>query len=289
MYNWLIQPLEADLQTRKVNNLVFILDAGLRSLPLAAMYDGQQYLVERYSVGLMPSLSLSDTTYVDIRKAEVLGMGASKFSNQNPLPAVPTELGTITSKLWPGKAFLNEGFTLKNLQLQRQQKPYGIIHLATHGEFKPGAPNNSYIQLWDTQLKMDRLRELGWNNPPVQLAVLSACRTALGDEEAELGFAGFAVQAGAKSVLASLWYVSDEGTLGLMSEFYDQLKTAPIKAEALRRTQVAMLKGNVKLQNGQLKISGIDVNLPPALKQLGDKDLQHPYFWSGFTMIGNPW
>ncbi|HLO85196.1 MAG TPA: CHAT domain-containing protein [Nostocaceae cyanobacterium] len=289
MYDWLIQPLEADLQSRKVNNLVFILDTGLRSLPLAAMYDGQQYLVERYSVGLMPSLSLSDTTYVDIRKAEVLGMGASKFSNQNPLPAVPTELGTITAKLWTGKAFLNEAFTLKNLQLQRQQKPYGIIHLATHGEFKPGVPKNSYIQLWDRQLTMDKLRELGWNNPPVQLAVLSACRTALGDEEAELGFAGFAVQAGAKSVLASLWYVSDEGTLGLMSEFYDQLKTAPIKAEALRQAQVAMLKGSVKLQDGKLIISGTDVNLPPALKELGDKDLQHPYFWSGFTMIGNPW
>lgn len=289
MHDWLIQPLEADLQNQQINNLVFILDTGLRSLPLAALHDGQQYIVERYSIGLMPSLSLSDTTYVDIRNAEVLGMGASKFSNQQPLPAVPTELKTITSQLWSGKSFLNEGFTLKNLQLQRQQKPYGIIHLATHGEFKPGAPNNSYIQLWDSQLKLDRLRELGWNNPAVELAVLSACRTALGDEEAELGFAGFAVQAGAKSVLASLWYVSDEGTLGLMSEFYDQLKVAPIKAEALRRTQLAMIKGEVKLQNGQLKISDTNINLPPTLTALGDKDLQHPYFWSAFTMIGNPW
>ncbi|AFZ24155.1 filamentous hemagglutinin family N-terminal domain protein [Cylindrospermum stagnale PCC 7417] len=289
LYEWLITPIETELQERKINNLAFLMDTGLRSLPIAALYDGKQYLVERYSVGLMPSLSLSDTNYVDIKKAEVLGMGASKFANQNPLPAVPIELKTITPRLWQGKSFLNEGFTLKNLQAQRQQTPFGIIHLATHGEFKPGAPSNSYIQLWDTQLRMDRIRELGWNNPPVQLVVLSACRSALGDENAELGFAGFAIQSGAKSALASLWYVSDEGTLGLMSEFYEQLKTAPIKAEALRQTQVAMLKGQVQLADGKLNTSRGDVTLPPVLKELGDKNLQHPYFWSAFTLIGNPW
>jgi filamentous hemagglutinin family protein len=286
---WLITPLESELQIQKIDNLTFILDSGLRSLPLAALYDGQKYLVERYSVGLMPSLSLSDTEYVDIKKAEVLGMGASKFSNQKPLPAVPIELATITPRLWQGRSFVNQFFTLKNLQAQRQQIPYGIIHLATHGEFKPGKPNQSYIQLWDSQLTMDRLRELGWNNPPVQLVVLSACRTAVGDEEAELGFAGFAIQAGAKSALASLWYVSDEGTLGLMSEFYEQLRTAPIKAEAVRRTQVAMLKGQVRLEDGKLKTSVVNINLPPELQKLGNKNLQHPYFWSAFTLIGNPW
>jgi CHAT domain-containing protein len=114
-------------------------------------------------------------------------------------------------------------------------------------------------------------------------------RTAIGDAQAELGFAGFAVQAGAKSALASLWYVSDEGTLGLMTEFYKQLKTAPIKAEALRQAQIAMLKGEVRIQNGKLLISRGEVNLPPLLKKIGNKDLQHPYFWSAFTMIGNPW
>lgn len=84
----------------------------------------------------------------------------------------------------------------------------------------PGAPGNSYIQLWDRYLHLDELRQLGWNDPPVQLLVLSACRTALGDEQAELGFSGFAVQAGVKSVMGSFWYVSDEGTVGLMTEFY---------------------------------------------------------------------
>ncbi|MFM7363564.1 MAG: CHAT domain-containing protein [Cuspidothrix sp.] len=289
MYDWLIKPLESELQEKKIDNLVFIMDEGLRSLPIAALYDGEKHIIEKYSVGLMPSLSLSDTKYVDIKKAQVLGMGASKFTNQNPLPAVPVELSTITSLLWTGKSFLNEGFTLKNLQNQRKENPYGIIHLATHGEFKNGLPGNSYIQLWDTQLQLDQLRKLGWNNPPVELVVLSACRTAIGDTQAELGFAGFAVQAGAKSALASLWYVSDEGTLGLMTEFYKQLKTAPIKAEALRQAQLAMLKGEVHIQDDKLIISRGDVNLPPTLRRVGRKDLQHPYFWSAFTMIGNPW
>ncbi|MCC5641231.1 CHAT domain-containing protein, partial [Nostoc sp. CHAB 5844] len=289
LYSWLIAPLKDNLQAREINNLVFLMDTGLRAMPVAALYDGEEYLVERYSVGLMPSLSLTDTKYVDIKKAKVLGMGASQFQTLDPLPAVPTELTTITQKLWPGKSFLNEAFTLKNLKGQRQETPYGIVHLATHGEFRKGAPGNSYIQLWDTQLKMDQMRQLGWNNPPVELVVLSACRTALGDDDAELGFAGFAVQAGAKSALASLWYVSDEGTFGLMTEFYEKLKQAPIKAEALRQAQIAMLKGEVRLENGKLKTSHGDLPLPEVLVELGDKNLTHPYFWSAFTMIGNPW
>ncbi|MBD2235750.1 CHAT domain-containing protein [Aulosira sp. FACHB-113] len=289
LYQWLITPLEPELQARKVNNIAFIMDAGLRSLPVAALYDGQKYLVESYSVGLMPSLSLTDTKFVDIKKAEVLGMGASEFRNQNPLPAVPTELVTITSRLWQGNFFLNESFTLANLQKQRQQKPFGIIHLATHAEFEPGDRGNSYIQMWDSQLKMDQLRKLGWNNPPVQLVVLSSCRTAIGDKEAELGFAGFAVQAGVRTALASLWYVSDEGTLGLMSEFYEKLKKAPIKAEALRQAQIAMIKGQVRLEGGKLKTSNVSVTLPPILAELGNQELRHPYYWSAFTLIGNPW
>ncbi|AFY41887.1 CHAT domain-containing protein [Nostoc sp. PCC 7107] len=289
LYNWLIAPLKYNLQARQINNLVFIVDAGLRTMPIAALYDGKQYLIENYSVGLMPSLSLTDTQYIDIKKSEVLGMGASQFMNQDPLPSVPSELTTITQKLWPGRAFLNEAFTLTNLKAQRQQKAFGIVHLATHGEFNSGAPNNSYIQLWDTQLRMDQIRQLGWNNPPVELVVLSACRTALGNEDAELGFAGFAVQAGTKSALASLWYVSDEGTLGLMTQFYEKLKQAPIKAEALRRAQVAMLKGQVRIEMGRLRTARGDVALPPVLLELGDRKLTHPYFWAAFTMIGNPW
>jgi CHAT domain-containing protein len=289
LYQWMIAPLEQELLASGIKTIVFSMDTGLRSLPVAALHDGKQFLVEKYSLGLIPSVNLTDTRYQSLKDAQVLAMGASKFADQNPLPAVPVELETITPKLWRGKSFLNEAFTLDNLKSQRAKEPFGIIHLATHGEFKPGVPSNSYIQLFDTQLKLNQLRQLGWNNPPVELLVLSACRTAVGDEEAELGFAGLAVQAGVKSALASLWYVSDEATLGLMTEFYQQLKVAPIKSEALRDAQLAMMKGQVRLEGGQLQESGENVPLPPELAKLGEKSLEHPYYWAAFTMIGSPW
>jgi filamentous hemagglutinin family protein len=289
LYQILITPLEAELQTRKVENLAFVLDAGLRSLPLAALHDGKQFLIEKYSIGLMPSVNLTDTRYVDVRNAKVLAMGASEFSDMPPLPAVPAEL-TILNQLWQGEEFLNQNFTRERLQAERRKEPFGIVHLATHGEFQPGEPSNSYIQLWNDRLQLDQLRELGLNSPPAQLLVLSACRTALGDRDAELGFAGLAVQSGAKSALGSLWYVSDVGTLGLMTQFYQQLRQVPLKAEALRQAQISMLKGKVRFEDGQLQGLGQNaVTLPPELAASDSSNLAHPFFWSPFTMIGNPW
>ncbi|HLO52173.1 MAG TPA: CHAT domain-containing protein, partial [Kamptonema sp.] len=294
LYQWLIAPLQQELEANGIKTLIFSMDSGLRSLPVAALHDGDRFLVEKYSLGLIPSLSLTDTNYVDIRGSEVLAMGASDFpaiADQIRLPAVPMELSAIVGKLWPGVSFLNEKFTLANLKAQRSQPQYRIIHLATHGEFQPGGAANSYIQFWDTKLRLNQLRELKLYNPQVELLVLSACTTAVGDEEAELGFAGLAVQAGVKSALASLWYVSDAGTLGLMTEFYQQLRTAPIKAEALRQAQLRMLHGQVRLQDGRLYNSGSDrgLPLPPELTARGDKNLSHPYYWAAFTMIGSPW
>ena len=289
LYQWTIGQLETELKEREIDNLVFIMDTHLRSLPIAALHDGKGFLIERYSVGLMPSLSLVDTRYADIKNSQVLGMGASQFKDQNPLPAASEEVKLITQKLWQGQSFTEENFTFNKLVSERQETPFGIIHLATHGEFEPGDPSNSYIQLSDRKLGLDKLRELGWNNPPVELLVLSACRTALGDEEAELGFAGLAVQAGVKTAVASLWYVSDEGTLALMTEFYRQLKEAPIKAEALRRAQLALIKGEARIEGGELRGSAENIPLPPELAKLGDKNLSHPYYWSAFTMIGSPW
>ncbi|MFE1746250.1 CHAT domain-containing protein [Coleofasciculus sp. H7-2] len=289
LYQWLIAPLEGDLQARGIQNIVFVPDSGLRSVPFAALYDGQQFLVEKYSVSLIPSLSLTDTLQRNLKNSQVLAMGASEFPDQDPLPAVPTELSIITPELWPGKSFLNNAFTLKNLKTQRRLQPFRIVHLATHAEFEPGNPSNSYIQLWDTKLSLNQLPQLDWNDPPVDLLVLSACRTALGDEQAELGFAGLAVQAGVKSALASLWYVSDQGTLGLMTEFYQELKKAPVRVEALRQAQVAMLKGQVRIQGGKLLTPNGDVTLTPELAKLENQNLSHPYYWAAFTMIGNPW
>lgn len=289
LYEWIISPLESDLKTWEIDTLIFSMDTGLRTLPIAALHSGKQFLVEQYSLSLIPSMNLTPASFSNLKKSPVLAMGMSEFSDQPPLPAVPVELSTISDRLWAGEAFLNQSFTLENLKRERKKQPSAIIHIATHGEFKPGQIDKSYIQLWDGKLGLDRMRQLQWNNPPVELLVLSACRTAVGDPQAEFGFAGLAVFSGVKSAIASLWYANDAGTLGLMSEFYNHLREAPIKAEALRRAQIAMLNGSVQLENGQLVGTFGPVPLPPELAKLGNRNLKHPYYWAGFTMIGSPW
>jgi CHAT domain-containing protein len=288
LHKLLIDPLIADLKTQKIQNLVFIMDGGLRSLPVAALHDGKQFLVESYSVGLMPSLSLTDTRYVDIRKTQVLAMGAEKTPNQKSLLAAPIELETISTKIWKGKSFKDNQFTVSNLVAQRETQPFAIVHLATHGQFQSGVASNSYIQFVNERLQIDRFKELKLNDRPMELLVLSACKTALGDENAELGFAGLANRTGAKSAMGSLWSVDDAGTLGLMTSFYRDLKTAPIKAEALRQAQVDMLRGKVRLEGGKLITTNDRVDLPAKLAGKNVK-LTHPFYWAGFTIVGNPW
>ncbi|AKG19955.1 CHAT domain-containing protein [Calothrix sp. 336/3] len=300
LYDWMIGAIATDLKARKINNLLFITDAGLRSLPFAALHDGKQFLVENYSVGFTPSLSLTDTRYVDIRNTQVLAMGASTFKHLKPgeklteselvdLPAVPLELSIVAQDIWQGKFFLNQPFTLNNFKSLRKFQPFGIVHLATHGKFQAGGAEKSYLQLWNSPLKLTQFDDMDLNNPAVELLVLSACETALGSEEAELGFGGIAAKAGVKTAVASLWEVSDAGTLGLMTEFYRHLKTAPIKAIALQDAQIAMLKGNVRVENGQLVTSVKGIPLTGELTKMKSGKLSHPYYWAAFTMIGNPW
>ena len=163
------------------------------------------------------------------------------------------------------------------------------MHLATHGEFRSGQPDNSYIELWGDRLPLDRIRDLRLYDPVVELLVLSACRTALGDEDAELGFAGLAVASGAKTALGSLWYVSDQGTLSLMTTFYEALTQAPIRAEALRQAQLSLLRGETRVMGGQLITPTRQFPVDAALAQAEAPDFSHPYYWSAFTMIGSPW
>ncbi|NET24493.1 MAG: CHAT domain-containing protein [Okeania sp. SIO1I7] len=302
LYQWIVEPFEANLQEEKIDTILFCLGAGLRTLPIAALHDGKQFLVEKYSLAIIPAFNLIDSNYTPIQKARILAMGASEFPTQSPLPAVPIELSTIVDKNlienistknlsrgWPGKLFLNQDFTLKNLKNQLSSQSFNIIHLATHAEFKPGKPEQSYIQLWNTQLHLDEIKEINWNDPPAELLVLSACKTAVGDRDVELGFAGLALQAGVQSALASLWYVNDLGTLALMSEFYEQLKTASTKAETIRQAQIRMIHGDVYLAREKLKFSRGEILLPQSLQILGETDFSHPFYWSGFTLISSPW
>ncbi|MFQ4139982.1 CHAT domain-containing protein [Nodosilinea sp. PGN35] len=299
LYEWLVKPLENDLSEQGISNLVFIMDAGLRSTPLAtlsAMHNGNEYIIENYSVGLMPSFSLTDIRYTDIRDSRILAMGLSNFEEYpefRNLPGVVDEIRIISQEIWPSSQndlndFLDSGFTPENLLAQRQANPVNIIHLATHTKFDSGSPENSFIQFFNEQISFNELRTLGFNNPTVNLLVLSACTTALtpDDESAELGFAGIAVQSGAQSSLASLWKVNDIGTLGLMLEFYSQLQNSVIKAEALRQAQLSMLREEVFIQEGTIHWTGGDSVLSFSMP---NGVLSHPAYWAAFTIVGSPW
>lgn len=292
LYELLIAPLEPEINANRIDTLIFSMDKGLRSFPIAALNNGQEFLIEKYAVGVIPSFSLTDTRYRQIKNARMLAFGVSESTQgQTPLPAVAVEL-PILNELWGGEQFINQAATLTNFESQNSQERFSIIHVATHAEFLPGRIDNSYIQFWNEKLKLDRLRQLSeksqWSaDPKVELLVLSACRTALGDEQAELGFAGLALQAGVKTAIGSLWYVSDRGSLALMSEFYRQLRTAPLKTEALRQAQLAMLKEQVLIKDGQLQLPDRVIPIPEEISGSGLTSLSHPYFWSAFTVIGN--
>lgn len=292
LYQLLIAPLEAELETQEIDTISFITDAGLRSIPLAALHDGENFLIQTYNVGLMPSLSLTDLTYQDIRNVSALVAGTSVFADQIPLPGVPVELDAISSQ-WSSGLLQGDTFSLNKLQGERQKSAYGIIHLATHGEFNAGDLSKSYLHLHNEKLGLDQLRTIGLHKPAVELITLSACQTALGSRSAELGFAGFAVLTGAKTAVASLWSVSDEASAGLMIEFYQQLqgRQSTIKAEALRRAQLAMIRGDITVEGDQLKLLSERRQLPSELA-LGDdviQDFSHPYYWAAFSLIGSPW
>ncbi|MEM9803962.1 MAG: CHAT domain-containing protein, partial [Cyanobacteria bacterium P01_D01_bin.56] len=257
LYNWFISPIEEELEEQKIQSLAMVMDTGLRTLPIAALHDGNNFLIERYSLGVIPSFSLTDFNpenflYTQLDNTQLLAMGASQFPSQQQLPAVPDELEMVTAAFPNSEVFLNDGFTLDNLKNNVSNNNFGIVHLASHGVFEPGAPRNSYIQLWDQHLQLDQVHTLGLDKADIALMVLSACNTAIGDREAEYGFAGLAVNAGVQTSVASLWPISDEGTLGLMTYFYDRLQEQPVRATALRQAQLAMAQGELHFSDGTL-------------------------------------
>lgn len=289
LYDWIIAPIQPYLEQEGITNIGLIMDAGLRTLPVAVLHDGEQFLIEKYSLGLIPSLGLIDTSYVnlDAQTSNVLVGGASQFINQPPLLAANVEMKAI-QKQWPRtRRLTGANFTVDAIKRERRQAQ--IIHLTTHAEFLRGAPDNSYLQFFDSQLRLTEVPQLEWYAPPVELVILSACQTAMGNAEAELGFAGFVLQAGAKSAMASLWKVSDEATAGLMLTFYQQLDQEMIKAEALREAQLAMIQGEIYTNNGQLVSPAGTETLPSELNWNGQQDFSHPFFWSAFTLVGSPW
>ncbi|MGB2925522.1 MAG: CHAT domain-containing protein [Limnothrix sp.] len=305
LHEWIIKPFESEfLRGAGVNNLLVCLGDGVRGLPLAALYDGEQFLIEKYSLSRIPAFNLINTDYSTIQQGGILAMGASEFSEQSPLPAVPLELTTIVKQLrsvkpakeeWSELSLLNQAFTQANLRAILENRSFDIVHLATHADFNSGAPANSYVQFSDRKVTLQEMSDFAWIKeaaPAVELLVLSACRTAVGDSEAELGFAGIALQAGVKSAIATLWNISDAGTLAFMSSLYREFSLHTTKAAAVRQTQLNMLRNDINFEDNQLVISPDNqIPIPDEIWQTAQfiRDFSHPYYWAGFSMISSPW
>lgn len=289
IYHWMFKPLEPYLEAEQIDTLLLCTGPNLRSLPFAALHDGEQFLIEKYNLARIPAFNLTDTEFEDKLERNVLAMGASEFAELPSLPNITVELETIVPKLWSGLKLVNQAFTVENFKQAHESGNFEIVHIASHSRFFPGSPANSYIQFSDRKLTLEEIDDLELNSPQVDLLVLSSCETALGDEDAEYGFAGLAMQAGVKSAIASLWSISDAGTVTLMSEFYRQLKSTPIKSEALRKAQIAMLHSETSEESNEVQRLNVAANLPPTVTENESTDFRHPYYWSGFTIIGNPW
>jgi len=265
VYDWLIQPALADLTKSKVKTLVFVLDGNLRNIPMAALYDGQQYLVQKYAVALTPGLQLLPPKYIErIHLQALIGGLTEAHKGFSALSNVASELAQIKAQV-PSNEFLNQKFTSTALQKQIDESPFPVVHLATHGQFSSQA-DQTFILAWDKRIFVNELnsllqaRDQSIHNP-LELLVLSACETAEGDKRAALGLAGVAVRAGARSTLASLWFLDDESSALLMGQFYQELANKKLsKAEALRRAQLALLP---------------------------NPQYQHPRYWAPFVLVGN--
>jgi len=251
VHGWLIQPIEAELDRSGVKTLAFVLDGPLRNIPMAALYDGQQYLVEKYAVALSPGLQLIDPSPLPQERLKALTAGLTnpppKFQNFAPLPAVRSELNLIEQSGVSTSTLLNQEFTSKSLAQQINSAPYNVVHLATHGQFSSQA-KNTFVLASDGPINVNQLDNLVQSRDQsqpeaIELLVLSACETATGDDRAALGLAGVAVRAGARSTMASLWQIDDQSTAIFIGEFYRQLANSKVtKAEALRRAQMTLLK-----------------------------------------------
>ena len=265
-------------------------------MAVAAFHDDRtdEYLVQKYSVGLIPSINLVDTRYRNIQNSPVLAVGAAQFTpdqDQIELPVVGIEVPLIVSQRG-GEIILDNQFTVANFNQALQTKQYSIVHIASHGNFQSKVPEEIYLQFYDRKLSpevfqfLGEFQELDLHN--LDLMVFSIERSGLGDKTWPFGFAGLALQAGAKSALASLWDISDTGTLAFMSNFYEQLKVAPIKAEAVRQTQIAMIENQLRKEGSQIISSTGNVPLPEDLLH-ENVDLSHPFYWAAFTIVGSPW
>jgi CHAT domain-containing protein len=264
IYDWVIRPIEPDLAASSIDTLIFVPDGALRTIPMAALHDGKQFLIAKYAVGITPSLNLTDPRPLNRQDMKVLAVGVTEAVQGFPaLPNVSEELSDL-QKLLGSTNLVDRQFLTANFEKELKENQFSIVHVASHGEFSNDV-DNTFLLTFDDKISLDRLNQMvgvfRFRDDPLELLTLSACDTAAGDDRAALGLAGMAIKAGARSALATLWNINDEAAVDLVIDFYRELKDSSIsRAVALQRAQV---------------------------KLINNPRYEHPGFWSPFLMINN--
>jgi CHAT domain-containing protein len=285
LYQILVGPVAKDLEGAEAKTLMWSLDGALRYVPIAALHDGEKYMVERYRNEVITLSSLSKLANPASTPWRGLGLGVSNFSEGfDPLPAVVDELNGIfrneddpaaTGGTLPGKVMLNAQFTKDAMIAALQLQQYKLVHVASHFILQPGDGMSSYLVLGKGEkLTVAQIDAMPTIFTGVDLLTLSACNTAVGASSgtgAEVdGLGEFAQRQGAKAVIASLWSVADASTGLLMQKFYQfrvrDSQPVTSKAAALQEAQLAFLHKRVTSP---------------------ERDYTHPYFWAPFILIGN--
>lgn len=272
LYNWIIAPFETVLKQSETKTLVFVQDGILRNVPMSALYNSktQKFLIEEFVVATTPSLSITEVEVFDRNNLRVLALGvsnATEVENQKfiPLEYVTQEIQRIAAKIPQTTTLLNQDFTRDRLQQALKRQTYSILHIATHGQFGT-EPSDTFLVTGDSRrLTIGELERFIRNAPSrgqIDLLALTACETAVGDDRSALGLAGVAVQAGARSALASLWSADDVTAAEVAVQFYASLvsNSGISKAEALQSAQIKVLRG---------------------------QERTHPSYWAPFILIGN--
>jgi CHAT domain-containing protein len=268
VYDWLIRPFAEGLTANGVETLVFVNDGILRSIPMAALHNGERFLVEGYAIATIPTLSLTSATRLNPQEMQTLIMGLTEsvtVENQrfSALRYVDDEVNAVQNLVPNTRLLLNQEFNLQQLAQELSNNLYSVLHMATHGQFE-AEPEDTFLVTGQgeklTLAEMERLiQTMSAGANAIDLLVLTACKTAIGDERAALGLAGVAVRSGAKSALASLWSINDAATARFSEQFYQGLVLGQLsKAKALQAAQVNLIQEN-----------------------------NHPALWAPYILVGN--
>jgi CHAT domain-containing protein len=266
LYDLLIAPVRK--MVGEDATLTVIPDGPLRAVPFAALIapDGR-YIVEEMAVSVAPALAYSQpgAGATDGQRSIV----AASLEREVSLPAgiFPALSGTSAeAKLAAANGAPGEfvpDFTRAQLVTALSKREIDVLHLATHASFN-GRSDRAFVVANGELIRLSELRDIiardRVRGDTLDLLVLSACETAVGDDEGSMGLAGAAVQAGALSALASLWQVDDAGTARLMENFYRNYRLGRTRAQSLRDAQRAMIAAG--------------------------GDAADPYVWAAFTLIG---